>query len=167
MNEQSVPVTIINRVSIDIACPPARVWEVILEDYLAACKFAEAGYAIERLDGPSYFRGGYRMRLEADGAVVDERICCVTEFDAAARRLSLYADYLAAAEGMNVHATYQALERGTGTRFSLDSYSRLSLELPTEDGETDIRMAVTKLETQFDAALASYLKGVKARLEAD
>lgn len=167
MSETSVPVTIISRVSIDIARPPASVWDAILEDYVAGRKFAEAGYVIERLDGPAYFRGGYRMRLVADGSVVDERKCCVTELDVAARRLSLYADYVTAPGGMKVHATYQAREHGTGATFLLDSYSRFGLDLPTEEGETNIRAAVAKLEARFDAALAAYLKDVKARLEAD
>lgn len=166
MSKQTVSVTVVNHVAIDIACPVERVWRSILEDYLEAQKFREAGYAIERLDDPVYFRGGYRMRLEVDGAVIDERNCCVTEFDEDARRLSLYANYLTAPNGMKVHATYQAHGNGAGTRYSLDSYSSFDLDLPTEDGETDIGAAVAKLKTHFDAALVSYLQSVQERLQA-
>jgi len=164
MDHQSVPITIVNHVSVDISCPPGRVWDAILGDYLCARKFSEAGYAIERLDGPAYFRGGFRMRLECDGAVVDERICCVTELDETARRLSMYAEYLSAPNEMKVHATYQAHRSGTGTRYSIDSYSSFHPAMSTEDGETDNSAAVARMEAHFAAALVRYLQGVQKSL---
>ncbi|SKB72167.1 hypothetical protein [Sphingopyxis flava] len=165
MDHQSVPITIVNHVSIDISCSPGRVWDAILEDYLCARKFSEAGYAIERLDDPVYFRGGFRMRLEHDGAVVDERICCVTELDKTARRLSMYAEYLTAPNEMKVHATYQAHRSWTGTKYSIDSYASFHPARLTEDGETDISAAVAKMEAHFEAALVRYLQGIQKSLQ--
>src|SRR4051812_3701744 len=78
MSEQRIKVTMINHVAIEIAASPDSVWQAILDDYVEAKKFREMG-AIDPLDDPAATLGGYRLRFEQDGAVVDERIIHFTE----------------------------------------------------------------------------------------
>lgn len=163
MTEQSIRVTIVNHMAIDIACPPAAVWRAITDEYIAAKKFREIGYTIEPFDDPGSFPGSYRMRFDANGTI-DERICRVTEFDEGALRLSLWADYVSDPKGMTVYATYQALPVAGGARYTLDCHSTLSLEFPT-DGVADISVTVAGLRSQYGAALDTYLVNVKAKLE--
>lgn len=162
MSDQGIKVTIVNHVGVDIACEPAAVWQAILEEYIEARKFKEIGYQLEPLDDPAAFRGGYRMRFEQDGQIVDDRICHVTEFDETARRLSLWADYLTVPGGMNVFATYEAAQTPTGARFTIDCHTRMNVT-PAEGA--DVKSAVDALMPQFDGALINYLESVKARLE--
>lgn len=163
MTEQSIRVTIVNHAAVDVAAPPAAVWQTILDEYIAAKKFREIGYAIEPLDDPAAWLGGYHMRLEQDGAVVDERICHITERDETAHRLSMYADYLAG--GMIVYATYHADDAAGGTRYRLDCHSTLAIDRPAGAGRAEIAAAIGELAAQFDAALTGYLESIKAKLE--
>lgn len=165
MTEQRMRVTIVNHVAADIACPPDTVWRAILDEYVEATKFREIGYAIEPLDEPAAHLGGYRMRFEQDGAVVDDRICRFSELDHGARRLSIFADYLSAPDGMLVYATYHAAEAAGGTRYHLDCHGTLAIEQPADAGRSEVAAAVAGMKSQFDAALISYLESVKAKLE--
>jgi len=164
MTEQSVRVTIVNHAAVDIAVAPAAVWQTILDEYIEAKKFREIGYAIEAIDDPAAHLGGYRMRFEQDGAVIDERICHVTERDDAAHRLSMYADYLAG--GMIVYATYHAETVPGGTRYRLDCHSTLGIAQPAGAGRAEVAAAVGDMSAQFGAALTGYLESIKAKLEA-
>lgn len=163
MTEQNVRVTIVNHAAVDIAAPPAAVWQTILDEYIEAKKFREIGYAIEPLDDPAAYLGGYHMRFEQDGAVVDERLCHVTEHDEAALRLSMFADYLAG--GMIVYATYHAEAAPGGTRYRLDCHSTLGIPQPAGAGRAEVAAAVAEMTAQFDAALTGYLESIKAKLE--
>ncbi|NIJ38164.1 hypothetical protein FHR22_002867 [Sphingopyxis panaciterrae] len=163
MTDQRVRVTIVNHAAIDIAASPAAVWQTILDEYIEAKKFRELGYAIEPLDDPAACLGGYRMRFEQDGAVVDERICHVTERDEAAHRLSMFADYLAG--GMIVYATYHADEAPGGTRYRLDCHSTLGIDQPAGAERSEIASAAGEMKAQFGTALTGYLESIKAKLE--
>lgn len=163
MTEQNIRVTIVNHAAVDIAAPPAAVWQTILDEYIEAKKFREIGYAIEPLDDPATCLGGYRMRLEQDGAVIDERLCHVTERDEIAHRLSMFADYLAG--GMIVYATYHAEAAPGGTRYRLDCHSTLGIPQPAGAGRAEVAAAVAEMTAQFDAALTGYLESIKAKLE--
>ena len=105
MRNDFLPVTLVHHVAVDIARPAELVWQAILEEYVEAKKFRELGYVIEPLDNPAAYLGGYRMRFEQDGAVVDSRDCLITERDEAAHRLSIFADYRTAPNGMTVYVT--------------------------------------------------------------
>lgn len=166
MPEQSFRVTIVNHVAIDIAASPDAVWQTILDEYVEAKKFREIGYALEPLDDPAAPIGGYRMRLEQDGAVVDDRICHFTERDDAAHRLSIFADYLSMPGGMTVHATYHAEAMAGGTRYRLDCHSTLGIEQPAGAGRAEVAAAVGEMKAQFDAALIAYVESIKTKLEA-
>lgn len=158
-----LPVTIVNHVAVDIAAAPDAVWRVIVEEYVGARKFGD--YAIQPIDDPAAVFGGYRMRLEKDGAVVDERVVHFTEHDDAARRLSLYADYVSVAGGARVFATYQAHEVASGTRYTVDCHTRIGVEAPAGNARAGIVAAADELKTHFDTALAQYLDSIKGRLE--
>jgi hypothetical protein len=160
-----VPVTIVNHVAIDIARPPDPVWATIVETYAKGRKFSDIGYTIEPLDEPSAYLGGYWMRFEQDGAVVDERLCRVTELDDASRRLSMAADYLCVPGGMTVYASYHAQADRGGTRLAIDCHSSLSLEAPADGCGPAVKAAVAAMTEQYGAALAAYLASVKSTLE--
>ncbi|TDV33821.1 polyketide cyclase/dehydrase/lipid transport protein [Paraburkholderia caballeronis] len=164
MTEQPVRVTIVNHVAVDIACPPGTVWRAITDEYIAAKKFREVGYAIELLNDPGSPLGGYHMRFEADG-LLDERICRVTEYDEAARRLSLYADYVSEPKGNVVYATYQALPIDGGARYTIDCHSTLNVVVPADAGSAGISAHIAELDAQYEAALVAYLSSVKAKLD--
>lgn len=166
MTEQSAPVTIVHHAAIDIAASADAAWQAILDDYVDARKFRETGYAIEPIDDPAAPLGGYRIRIEQDGVVVDERICHITERDDAARRLSMFADYLSIPGGMQVYATYHAQDAEAGSRYALDCHSSLPTSLFVSDAETEIGAAVAGMTAQAEAGLIHYLEGVKTRLEA-
>src|SRR5258705_11291524 len=102
MAEVRIAVTIVNHAAVDIAAAPETVWRAILDEYVEARKFREQGYRIEPLDDQASILGGYRMLLEKDGSLVDDRIAQFTERDDAARRLSIFADYLSTSGRMQV-----------------------------------------------------------------
>lgn len=156
--------TIVNHVAIDIAAAPDAVWRAIIHEYVGASKFGEQ-YAIEPIDDPIAVLGGYRMRLEKDGAVVDERVVHFTEHDDTERRLSLFADYLSVPDGLQVFATYQAHETRGGVRYTIDCHTRTSIEAPATGAREDIIAAVAKMKGHFDTALTQYLESTKASLE--
>ena len=161
MQARSIRSIIVNHVEVDIAAPSEAVWRTIVEEYVDAKKFRELGYVIEPLDHPGSLPGSYRMRLEQDNAIVDERDCYITEFDEHERRLSLYAEYLSAPNGMIVFATYHATDTPAGARYRLDCHSRLDIELDHDDPA----LAVSAMQARFDDAMTDYLQSVKARLE--
>jgi hypothetical protein len=155
MSEQ-VPATIVNHVAVDIAASPDAVWEVILYEYIEANKFRSSGYKIETIDDPAAALGGYRIKFEQDGKVLDDRICHITERDEAARRLSMFADYLSVPGGLQVYATYHAREAAGGASYALDCHARMNVDAGADMAE---------LTKQFDAGLVDYLNGIKSRLE--
>jgi hypothetical protein len=166
MSEQRIPVTIVNHVAADIAASPAVVWRMILDEYVEARKFREAGGSIEALDEPGALLGGYRIRFEQDGVVVDDRICRITERDDAARRLSIAADYLLIPGGFMVYVTYHAQDAAGGTRYAIDCHTSMSVETPARGANAEIAASVAATKAHFDVALNSYLEGIRTRLEA-
>jgi hypothetical protein len=160
-------VTIVNHITIDIAATRDALWQAILEDYVTGDKFGSAGYAVESLDDdPGAVLGGYRMKLEKDGAVVDDRIVRITERDDEARRLSLCADYLTIPGGFKVCATYQAQDSELGTRYALDCHTLMTLEAPAGGAGSDIPATLAETHGQFQSHLADFFQRIKARLEA-
>nr|WP_316640432.1 hypothetical protein [uncultured Roseateles sp.] len=158
------PVTIVNHVAIDIKAPPEAVWRAIQEEYVEAKKFRQLG-TLQPLDDPAAVLGGFRMRLEHEG-VIDEREVRYTEIDHAARRLSVYADYLTVpVGGMGVWVTYQAQEVPEGTRYAIDAHARLHVEVQEGGGKADIATAIDALTHSFDGSLRAYLEKVKAGFE--
>lgn len=160
-----VPVTIVNHAAIDIAAAPDAVWREILDAYAEARKFRET-HTVEPIDDPAAVLGGYRMRLEKDGVLLDDRIVHLTERDEAARRLSAFADYLSVPGGLQVFATYQVHEAPDGARYTLDCHTRMSLEAPAGAQRPELAEIVGKMKAQFDPSLDDYLQSVKAKLEA-
>lgn len=168
-SKDTVRVTIVNHAGVDIARPAEVVWRDIVETYVAGGKFAVQGYAIEPLmDDPAALLGGYRMTLRGEGGtLVDERVCRITERDDRAMRLSLCADYLAPqAMGLIVHASYQAVPTAVGSRYELHAYSTLNLARPAGDAKAELAQVVGNFERQSAEHLDGFLRGVKARLEA-
>ena len=161
---ETVPVTMVNHVAMDIVATPDVVWRAILDDYVEAEKFRELG-AIEPIDDPAALFGGYRMRLD-QGGVVDERIIHITERDDTARRLSAAADYLSAPGGMRVYATYHAQEISGGTRYAIDCHTQLHIAMPAGDINAGVAAAVAEMATGADTYLVAHLENIKARLEA-
>jgi hypothetical protein len=166
LSGQNRTVTIVNHVAVDIAASPDAVWRAILDEYVEAKKFREV-YAVKPIDDPAAVLGGYRMVAEQDGAVIDDRICHITERDNDARRLSLFADYLSVPGGMQVYATYHAQENGSAARYALDCHAHMSMEAPGAGSREEIATAIDGMKAQFDAALIGYLESVKTRLEID
>lgn len=164
MPHPAATVTLVNHVAVDIARPPAEVWDAIVEAYVYAAKFSAQGYEIEPLDGdPAALLGGYRMRFTQDGAVIDDRICRISERDDAARRLSICADYAPGRpDGMMVYVTYAAHVAEGGARYTIDCHTRIKVEAPAG---TTLADAAAELKARFDAALVAYLASVKAKLE--
>lgn len=160
----SIPVTMVNHVALDIAASPDLVWGAIVDDYIEAKKFREAGM-IEPLDDPAALFGGYRMRIE-QGGVVDERIVHITERDDAARRLSAAADYLSVPGGMRVYATYHAQAAGEGTRYAIDCHTQLTVDAPAGDVHAGVAAAIAEMTAGADAHLIAYLESIRARVEA-
>lgn len=148
------PVTIVNHVAADLAASPDAIWNLIVESFADGSKFGESGYEI----GPTedVVLGGFRMKRVKDGAVVDDRIVHVTERDEAARRLSMFADYLSEPGGLQVYVTYQAHAIPNGARYTLDCHSRMKI-----DGGADLAAAVAAKHAEFQVAL----EGFFARLE--
>lgn len=159
-----IPVTIVNHVAVDIAAAPDAVWRTILDEYVEVKKFRET-HAVEPLDDPAAILGGYRLRLEKDGAAADERVVHITECDAASRRLSLFADYLSVPGGLQVFATYQAHAAAGSARYTLDCHTRMSIEAPIAGARETVAAAVAQMRTHFDTALIQYLGSVKTKLE--
>jgi hypothetical protein len=161
---EQIPVTIVNHLGVDIGVLPGAVWQVILDEYVEAKKFREIA-RIEPLDDPSAVLGGYRMRLEYEG-VVDERVIRFTERDEAARRLSIFADYLTApAGGMRVWVTYQAQEIPGGSRFTIDCHTGVGIDTPASGAKADVAAVVAGIKLNFDTALIAYLEQTKMKLE--
>jgi hypothetical protein len=160
---EPVSVTMVNHVALDIASSPGAVWRAILDDYVEASKFREAG-AIVPLDDPAAIFGGYRIRLEQDG-IVDERIVRITERDEANRRLSVTADYLSVPGGMRVYATYHARATGEGTLYAIDCHTQLTIDQPADGAAADIAGTLAGMAAGADAHLLTYLGAVKARVE--
>jgi hypothetical protein len=162
---ESIPVTMVNHVAMDMAVAPDIVWRAILDDYVEAKKFRESG-TVEAIDDPAAVFGGYRMRFEQNG-VVDERIVLITERDEAARRLSAAAHYLSVPGGMRVYATYHAEEIAGGTRYAIDCHTQLRIEAPAGDIHAGIAATLAEMTVGADTHLVAYLASIKARVEAD
>lgn len=159
----SIPVTMVNHVAMDMAAAPDVVWRAILDDYVEATKFRESG-ALETIDDPAAVFGGYRMRFELNG-VVDERIVHITERDDAERRLSVAADYLSVPGGMRVYATYHAQEIAGGTRYAIDCHTQLRVDAPAGDIKAGTAATLAEMTAGADAHLVAYLASIKARVE--
>jgi hypothetical protein len=160
-----IRITVVNHARIEIACPPADIWRMLLADYGEGQGFARAGYRIDPVDDPSAPLGSYHMHFET-ADLLDERICHVTERDAEAMRLSLHANYLAGyAKDMAVYATYQAIPIDGGSLYSLDCHS--TIDHGVEDGASreEIANSVDALRDQFQQGLESGFAKIKAFLE--
>jgi hypothetical protein len=166
MAGQSIPVIVVNHLTMDIAVAPDKVWQTILGHFVATDNWVKAGYAVEPLDDPATPLGGYHMRKEQDGAIVDERVVHITERDETARRLSLFADYRSAPDGLQVLVTYHARETADGARYTIDCHTRMGIEKPAGGTRADFAAAIDALKTQFDEHLIGFLKRLKETLEA-
>lgn len=162
---KTIGATMVNHVAIDIAASADAVWREIVALYVEAKKFREQG-AVTTIDDPAAPLGAYKMRIDHGGGAIDERLCQISERDEAARRLSVFADYLSVPGGMQVYATYQALDLGAGrARFAIDCHSRISLAVPPE-GAAGLPVALAAGKAQADTYLVAFLDSVKASVEA-
>jgi hypothetical protein len=158
--------TTVNHVVVDIAASRDVVWKVIIDEYVHASKFRAAGYSLEPIEDATAVLGGYRMRLEREGAIVEDRTFRITECDEGMRRLSLFADCRLDPDGVTcVYATYQAQSAIGGSRYALDCHAGLSINAPLHGARDFAARAVAKLRAQFDADLMEYLVGIKKRVE--
>ena len=166
-----VRVNTFNHASIDIAVSPNRVWREIVDTYVEGGGFSDLGYTISPLtDDPSAFRGGYRMTLKDEsGAIVDERKVYITGRDDAARRLSVYAQYLSGAfNGLEVYATYQAVPIEGGARYNLDAHSRIGIALKdAKDSKNALAETIKGYEQQSQEFLETRFDELKVRLESE
>lgn len=160
---ETIPVTMVNHVTMDMTAAPDAVWHAILDDYIEAKKFRDMG-AIEPIDDPAALFGGYRIRFQ-QGDVVDERVVHITERDNAARRLSAAADYLSVPGGMRVYACYHAQEISGGTRYAIDCHTQLCVATPAGDINAGVAATVAALAADADTHLIAYLESIKTRLE--
>lgn len=166
MAAPSIPVTIVNHLAMDIAVAPDIVWQTILDHFVATDNWVKAGYRVEPLDDPATPLGGYHMRKEQDGSVVDERVVHITERDETARRLSLFADYHSVPDGLLVLVTYHARETRDGARYTIDCHTRMGIEAPAGGARADVAAAIEALKAQFDEHLIGHLGRLKESLEA-
>lgn len=163
---EQIRVTLVNHVGVDIAVSPDMVWHEIIDAHFEANLFRAAA-TVEPIDDPAAVLGGYRMSFEYNG-VVDEKIIHFTERDDAARRLSIFANYLTVpAGGMGVWVTYHAQEIPGGTRYAIDAHSTPPLDLPASGAKEDIAAAMAEMSATFDAAMIAYLESIKTKLEGD
>lgn len=165
----TVRVTSVNHVAQDIACSPDRLYREIVASYIEGWKSLRTGLAAPLPENDlAAYRGGYRITVKDDqGALLDDRICRITEHDDDARRVSLVADYLAPQQmGIRVYATYQAVEAPVGARYQIDCHTDMTLEAPAEGGQTIAEM-IAGLQTQSGDHLKTYLGSVRDKLEAE
>jgi len=160
-----LPVTIVNHAAVDIAVSPDRLWRLILDEFIEANRWRELGYSIDPIDDPAAVLGGYRMWLERDDKVIDDRICHITEIDESARRLSLLADYLSEPGGAMVYVTYHAQEIAGAARYTMDCHTRLGIEVPASGEKASVAATIDAIKTRSNTHLAGYLSQAKARLE--
>lgn len=165
MAEPAISVTIVNHLAADIAAEPDAVWTDILDTFVEARQWRADGYVVERIDEPSAALGGYRMQLEQDGVAADQRIVHITERDDAARRLSLFVEFLSVPNDVLVYATYHAREAPRGARYTIDCHTRMDIERPVSGSRADVATAIDGLKNHFETHLTGYLERVKARLE--
>lgn len=162
---ETLKVTIPNHVAVDIAATPDDVWRAIREEYGEAKKF-RAFARVEPLDDPAAIFGGYRMTVEKDGVVVDDRIIHLIERDEKAMRLSLFANYLQFPGGLEVYATYRAQQMATRTRYAIDCFTRVGIPTPASGKREDVAAAVAEIAAESDKYLIDYLDSIRTRLEA-
>jgi hypothetical protein len=164
--EGKVRLTAVNHVVLAIARTPDRVYREILADYVDGAKFG----AVTPLpdDDLAACRGGYRITArDGSGALIDDRICYLTERDDPARRISLAADYLVPEPiAMQVHATYQAVPDPIGTLYRVDCHTGMTIELPAGSGRETAAALVADFERQSEEVVRAYLIEVRDRLEA-
>ena len=161
-----IPVTVVCRVSVDIACSPERLWQTIESRYAQGEKFSGSGYTIERFEDAAAYLGAYRMALSKDGVIVDDRIVRVSEIDEAARRISLHGQYLSeSSHGLDVYASYQALPIATGARFAIDCHAHYSRWPQPSEDPAELRAAIEDMKATSAAGLEQFMTRVKAELE--
>lgn len=165
MTKPRVTITVVNHVGIDIATIPDKVWAHIVSNFVEAASFRATGFVIEPSTDPGAVLGGYRMSLERDGAVVDERVVRFSERDDAGRRLSLFADFLSQQDGMLVHATYHAAATASGARYTIDCHTQMGIREPATDTRASVAATASEMKASFDKHLCDYLARTRDSLE--
>ncbi len=165
MVESPVSITVVNHVGVDISVGADVVWREITDFFLEARRWREAGYAIEPLHDRAAVLGGYRMRLDREGAAADERVVRVSERDDVERRLSLFVDFVSAPDGLVVHATYHAVPTAAGARYAIDCHTQMGVRPRGTGSKADIAFAIDEMKTHSDKHLTEHLERVKSRLE--
>ena len=153
---------IVNHVAVDMAVFPDRLWADIAKSFGGYDVWTAAGYKVDEIDDPTALLA-YRMTLEKDGAIADQRVVRVTEKDEGARRISLFADFLSQPHGLLVFASYQAHEIAGGARYTIDCHSRMGIE----PGAGTVVAKIAELQKSFDTYLNDSLHKLKAKLEAE
>ena len=164
MSGTSMVVTIVNHLAVDVDARPDILWGIIRSHFVEPVS-DDPNIAFELLVDPAASLGAYRRKQFTDGVLVDDRITHITEIDEAARRLSLFGDFVSVPGGAHVFATYQAQERGEGARYTIDCHTRLALD-PTASGHDTIEVAMAATKAGFETHLDGYMSGVKAKAEA-
>lgn len=150
----------------DIRCPLAKAWKLMSDRALTGERHAKLGYRIEPLDDdPTAFLGGFRMWI--DGVQrEDERVCRITEWNEAAARISMCAEYFDPREnGTIVYATYALTPTAQGCRYSIDCHASLNLGIDDGMSRAQVRRTVEALVSEHDAYLNAGLDEIQALWE--
>jgi hypothetical protein len=161
-----IRITIVNHVSIDIARPPAMLWQEILSGIAQGGQFAAVGCIVEPLTAdPLAILGGCHI-IMGSGDDADGATSYVTERDEQAMRLSVQAEFFGPnARGMVSHATYLAVTDGNSSRFCVDTHSTVDLPVGKAPSREEVAKAAAALRDEFQRGMQASLNATKARLE--
>lgn len=161
-----IRITVVNHVSVDIARPPAQLWQEILSGIAAGGQFAAAGCTVKPIAAdPVATLGGCQI-IMASGSNADGATSYVTERDEEAMRLSVQAEFFGPnARGMVSYATYHAVTDGNSSRFCVDTHSTVDLPVGKAPSHDEVAKAAAALRDEFQRGMQASLNATKARLE--
>jgi uncharacterized protein YndB with AHSA1/START domain len=152
--------------SIEIAVPPAKVWEAVLDDVARAQYYVRAGYSVDPLPDAAPHLAGYRVRLETLD-MVDDILGLMTEQDEQAMRLSVFGEYHSPqAKGLVAYATYQAEPRDGGTHYRIDGHATFDLPYDENAPPEVLAQSIAAERIAVEQGTEADFAELKARLEA-
>jgi hypothetical protein len=151
--------------SIEIARPPAVIWKWIRNDIAEAQHYLRLGYRIDPLNDPTACSKAYRLRLESPDTTDDIR-AEITEFDEAARRLSMFAEFSSPqAKGLVAYVTYQAVPRDPCTLLQMDCHAAFDFDVNEHASPEEIARSAEAGRQYYERDTAEWFAEVKTRLE--
>lgn len=167
MTEHPTEIHFVNHVGIDIDCSIDTVWAAILE-LRTGSLFSTIGATVEPIvDDPTAVLGGYRVSIsDPAGAVLDERLCIVSECDDASHRLSIYATWLGPNKaGVTARVCYEAIEMPDGARYEIHCHVSQPVAIPDAEAREVLAARLETERTESDSFLRIALETTKAQLE--